>query len=63
VSGRDALEKLTAMMTEDQAKAARLGYALGYVHGDTGCSEHLPWPASPEWRVIEDMGLVDPKTW
>lgn len=59
----NGLEKLTRLMTPDETKAARLGYALGYVHADNGQSEHLPWPEAPEWRAIEDMGLADPRVW
>jgi hypothetical protein len=55
------LEKLLAALTPDCQKAARLGYALGYIHAASGQSEQLPW--SPEWRAVEDITGCEPGTW
>lgn len=53
------LERMISQMSEDCQRAARLGYALGYVHGDTGRSEQLPVD-HPSWRVLEELGYWKP---
>lgn len=51
------LERLTHLMTGDQAKAARLGYALGLLHGaDEDKAPDIDLHG-PEMRAIEDMDL------
>jgi hypothetical protein len=51
------LEKLTHLMSENETKAARLGYALGLLHGaDEDRAPEIDLQG-PEMRVIEDMDL------
>jgi hypothetical protein len=50
------LEKLTLLMDEHSARAARLGYALGYRHGDR-CRDSDLDENGPEFRALESLGI------
>lgn len=54
-----ALQQLTALMTEEQARGVRLGYALGYHDAEHGYPQEVP-PGSPEHRYLADRNLTDP---
>lgn len=56
------LERLISQMGEDLQRAARLGYALGYLHADNGTSENLPLD-HPAWRVLRELGITDLEMW
>jgi hypothetical protein len=48
------IDALTVTMDESEKRAARLGYALGYVHADNGAGADLPDDAQ-EWREVENL--------
>ena len=51
------LDRLTLLVTEEQARGIRLGYALGLLHG----ADELNVPCidldGPEVRALADLGL------
>jgi hypothetical protein len=55
------LETLTQHMGEQEARAVRLGYALGLCHGRYAAGCDLPGGppvfSGPEFRVLKDLGL------
>jgi hypothetical protein len=53
------LDKLTAMMSDEIARAVRLGYALGYLHGQAAREPDIP-AQSPSFRALEALGVLEP---
>lgn len=51
------LERLTMLLNEEQARAVRIGYALGYRHGSSFADADLDMEAGPEIRALDDLGI------
>jgi len=50
------LGQLTRLMGESGIKGARLGYALGYLHGKYAADPDIATD-DPAFRVVSDLGL------
>jgi len=51
------LQSLTAMIGWNEARAVRLGYALGVLHGRDEDRDPDLDPLGPEFRALEGLGL------
>lgn len=50
------LERLTLLMSDDQARAVRVGYALGYQHADQCREPDIP-EDSPAFRALDSLEI------
>lgn len=52
------LDRLTALLDETATRAVRLGYALGYRHGEDYGGDCDLGKDAPEFRALEQLGYL-----